>query len=288
MSLSCCVALGTAAIYCFRVPGSSHSSAASSPAPARGIRFTSRRLLTSRSAAHPSRRPSHATETPPNTSLQRTRRQSLRSFLLAAELDIVRRAERAAWNARSSASNGSRMPSSLSPLHAALGRSSSNALASSRPFGAARAGLRISRRGLARVDAALASSSCVAEPFIRRSVGHRIGPRRVMRALRRRSQQSARAVLVAASRPAVRLMAPQLAALVGRHLRRSRRRTPRLPRARSSTTVAYSRRRPSRSCRLSAARVERGRLTPHCSGLIVSRSRSFLFAAELDIVRRRK
>src|SRR5512140_3110911 len=27
---------------------------------------------------------------PPNTSLQRTRRQSLRSFLLAAELDIVR------------------------------------------------------------------------------------------------------------------------------------------------------------------------------------------------------
>ena len=28
---------------------------------------------------------------PPNTSLQRTRRQSLRSFLLAAELDIVRR-----------------------------------------------------------------------------------------------------------------------------------------------------------------------------------------------------
>jgi hypothetical protein len=25
-------------------------------------------------------------------------------------------------------------------------------------------------------------------------------------------------------------------------------------------------------------------LTPHCSGLIVSRSRSFLFAAELDIV----
>ena len=30
------------------------------------------------------------------------------------------------------------------------------------------------------------------------------------------------------------------------------------------------------------------RLTPRCSGLIVSRSRSFLFAAELDIVRRRR
>ncbi len=30
-------------------------------------------------------------ETPPNNALQRTRRQSLRSFLLAAELDIVRR-----------------------------------------------------------------------------------------------------------------------------------------------------------------------------------------------------
>ena len=37
----------------------------------------------------------------------------------------------------------------------------------------------------------------------------------------------------------------------------------------------------------SRQRVARGcRLTPHCSGLVVSRSRSFLFAAELDIVRR--
>ena len=45
-----------------------------------------------RSAAHPASRPSAASsESPPaNNSLQRTRRQSLRSFLLAAELDIVR------------------------------------------------------------------------------------------------------------------------------------------------------------------------------------------------------
>ncbi len=43
----------------------------------------------------------------------------------------------------------------------------------------------------------------------------------------------------------------------------------------------------TRSAPLTASSVTHGsRLTPHCSGLIVSRSRSFLFAAELDIVRR--